>query len=294
MAKYLGSLIVGVATALWVLVRYGKRYRGHKIMWILFFYLAVALSVSWFLSPILRRLRALLSKTGVGRRVRTGLASLLRALVSPLARRSSRALVDRGAAPVFYVLFCRSPADTSVLGSAALFVVLAFLTFLVMGSWIVCLATTGVALVVLMCALSLSRVMIDQLTAMRRCTSAASYARYCEDAPDWARQSLEAAYSYRIGLPAPLERYRKEWPDILGWETKEQAKLSDLIVRSRSADRRWLRAWLDGCRRGDDAGTRTVANLAWLYQTEPAVRDECRDRLRAIRERHADATKKIN
>ena len=104
------------------------------------------------------------------------------------------------------------------------------------------------------------------------------------------------SFAHRRSVPIKSKRPRTqlEWPDILGWETKEQAKLSDLIVRSRSADRRWLRAWLDGCRRGDDAGTRTVANLAWLYQTEPAVRDECRDRLRAIRERHADATKKIN
>lgn len=282
--EILGSLIVIVSTALWVLLKYGKRFPAEKLMWIFFFYVVSALAVSWFLTRIIARIpkpsfwpETRRFGSAVGNRVSSFLA---RAVPAALGKKPGLL-----ACSIVYVLFCRSPLDTFVMATAVVFSALAVWAFVASVSSTLTLVAAGVAAIALVCALSLSVPIVDQLMALRRCTPPECYARYCSDAPAWAWESLEGAYSYQIGLSAPLERYRSSWPAILGWDLGKQTRMADLIVRSRSSDQAWLRAWFDAHPKGR-GGTRMVANLAWLLLNEPAARTECRKRIDAITEKH--------
>lgn len=184
---------------------------------------------------------------------------------------------------VIYVLFCRSQLDTFVMGNAVTITMLSIWTVAVYASTTLVLTAIIVDVIVLICALSLLIPIVNQLMAMRRCTPADCYTRYCNEAPSWARESLEGAYSYQIGLAATLGHYHRSWPDILTWNAGKQAKLADLIVRSRSSDQTWLKAWFDAHPKGR---TRLVANLAWLLLNEPEARRECRKRIDAIIDKH--------
>ncbi len=281
----LWNVIIVVSVALWVMGRYGKRYENEKLVWILFFYIFVALLVVWTPIWIVHRLVESLRK----KKKNPPPPKQPRPKSLVVTRICSVLGNPRGlmCCAVFYTLFSRSRVDSVVMNSA---ISLPFLSVWLWGSsWWAAVATALLAVVTLICAISLYSPTVRALRAVRYCTPHDCYLNRYREVPPWVMESMEGAYSFTVGLAAPLSKYRRKWPTILKCkDAAKQAKLSDIVTRSNSSDPRWARTWLRTARM---TNTQDVANMAWLsIHGPPAVQEKCKERLRDAR----GAKKKLN
>ena len=289
MVEILVNLMVAVAVGLWTLSNYGKRYRREKLLWILVFYVGAALAISWIAAKLLARFLRKLSGSDLLRRAWVAAGDRL----SPASVRIACAALGkrRGlmCCAVVYAIFCRNAVDSLVLTHALLLpFVSAWLwsgPYLDVTYFCLCLCVSLASCVALVCALSLYAPIVQALRAPRHCMPADSYRRRCREAPPWATGSLEGAYSFTVGLAAPLARYREKWPAILEYENPErQAELSDVMTRSYSSNRHWARAWLRARGESGPANAREVAAAAWLSLHGP---DDMREDFREAIQRKA-------
>ena len=283
----LWNVIIVVSVALWVMGRYGKRYENEKLVWILFFYIFVAMLVVW--SPIwivrwLRSLRGKKKNPPLSKQPRSNSLAVTR-ICSVLG--NPRGLM---CCAVFYTLFSRSRVDSVVMTSAILLPFLSVWLWWCLSVWWGPPAITALlAVVTLICAISLYSPTVRALRAVRYCTPYDCYLNRYREVPPWVMESMEGAYSFTVGLAAPLSKYRRKWPTILKCkDAAKQAKLSDIVTRSNSSDPRWAGTWLRTARM---TNTQDVANMAFLsIHGPPAMQEKCKERLRDARE----AKKKLN
>ena len=272
--EIVGNLVIAVCVLIWVQRSYANKYKPEKLVWILIFYEAVAFVVSLLLFRVLRRLAwwfkiPLVSVASIAHKALTVVGGWISYAA---VRGACTGLgVARGLtlSAAIYTMFLRSRVDAFVLVNAVVLSVASAWMWSIPGfPLVLCLMMTLIAIVACFCAASLYGPMVSSVTSTRIHT-----------APTWAMDSIEAAFSFTLGLSAPIHQYKEVWPDILK-APLDASSLADTTVRDNYQDSEWVEIWLDN---NNDplSDARKVANAAFLCKYgPPRLTERCRQALK--------------